>query len=148
MSAITLDTVRRDALLEALDQYVSNQSEHEENEGIPESPRLRAAREIMDELLAPIAALAESGPAVASKRVKWGRPIVGDGWNEYELRSKCERFVIRKRMMSGSRNGSWKPDYQLFIRGELQKWSDFERLCDAKEDAEAIAEDEESRGVE
>lgn len=66
---------RYDALLEALDQYVSNQSEYEHDENDSddealESTKLRAARELLDRMLAPMLRLADE-PAAVARDLGW-----------------------------------------------------------------------------
>jgi hypothetical protein len=68
--------------------------------------------------------------------MKWTRKEL-PGWNEVEYTEPTGRYVIRRRMMSGSRNGTWKAEWAVWdttkhpVTGRAT-FSDLATLRDAK----------------
>ena len=73
-------------------------------------------------------------------KIKWNKP---EGDREQTRTSKCGRYSIRKGKYAGSRNGCWVPSYSLTILkadGSVEyKFDDYDRLGDAKDDAQEDA---------
>ena len=67
----------------------------------------------------------------------WKRKTL-EGWNAVEYTSQSGRYVVRRRMMSGARNGTWRAEWILWdtrrhpVTGR-PTWSDLDTLKEAKD---------------
>ena len=89
------------------------------------------------------------GVAHSMKTVEWNKPVqvlVGKtqlpSKGEFDYTSKDGRFLIEKRFFASSRNGCFNTVSYKFTDTKLNDSCDCDTLADAKEEAEAIIQDE------